>query len=111
MSNRNFSQHVQNVGRLDELRLKVNEIMQSSQVNDCSGLLSLNDILMKDDAGHIVSSPEEYLMVSSTQENRNEEQEGKDRSIIVTRMKIIFNGEESQLMTFTDTTIHKRLEQ
>ena len=25
-------------------------------------------------------------------------------------MKIIFNGNESQLLTFTDTTIHKRLE-
>ena len=25
-------------------------------------------------------------------------------------MKIIFNGKESQLLTFTDTTIHKRLE-
>ena len=33
-----------------------------------------------------------------------------DRQIIVSRMEIIFNGKESQLLTITDITIYKKLE-
>ena len=33
-----------------------------------------------------------------------------DRQIIVSRMQIVFNGKESQLLTLTDISIYKRLE-
>ena len=49
-------------------------------------------------------------MVSSLVDDSQDEDQVKDRQIIVSRMEIIFNGKESQLLTLTDITIHKTLE-
>ena len=48
-------------------------------------------------------------MIPSDFEN-SETDENKNRSIIVTRMEIIFNDKESQLLTLTDITIYRKLE-
>ena len=79
MSNPNYSNHIQNIQRLDELRLKVNEIMHSSQVSDNSGLISLNDLLRQHDTDRMVSRPEQYLMISNILEAGGEEDEDKYR--------------------------------
>ena len=69
--------------RLDELRTKLDAAMNSSTVNDCSGLISLKDILRKEksDTDKLVS--EQYLMISSAHDDGSDGVKDKDRQIIV----------------------------
>ena len=49
-------------------------------------------------------------MISNSADSVADGDQTKDRQIIVSRMQIVFNDEESQLLTLTDITIYKRLE-
>ena len=65
--------------RLDELRTKLDAAMNSSTVNDCSRLISLKDILRKEksDTDKLVS--EQYLMITSANDDGSDGVIDKDR--------------------------------
>ena len=54
--------------------------------------------------------PQQYLMLSSICGDNRERQAKSDRLVIVTHMKMDFDGKESQLLTFNDMTVYKRLQ-
>ena len=65
--------------RIDELRTKLNVALNSSTVNDCSGLISLNDILRKEHSDSDKSDSEQYLLISHTNDDSSNGGEDKDR--------------------------------
>ena len=95
---------------LDVLHTKLYSSNYSRKLNNVSGLISLNDILCKDITEAAKLDSEQYLMIPSILEDSADVDEDTNRQIIVTRMEIVFNERDSQLLTLTDITIHKRLE-
>ena len=72
-----------NSARLDQLRSRLNAAQFTSSVSDCSGLVSLNDILRKESLNSTEQVPEEYLMISSIYDSVADSDQTKDRQIIV----------------------------
>ena len=50
-------------------------------------------------------------MHNEVEQDRNEHNTPENTSLIITRMPLIFNDKECQVINFTDITTYKRLEQ
>ena len=91
--------------------MKAVQAIESSQVHNTSGLVSLEDILKSEGGSNDAEQePKHYLMVSNALSDEYSDEKSNVRQITVTRMKIFFEGKESELLTFIDMTVHKRLQ-
>ena len=113
--NLNTNQSQQEVKRLDQLRKQVNAAVWTGDVEECKGLVSLKDILQKDQSSSNSDQSEQYVMLSNViAESEIEMSEGssqeKDKRIVINRMDINFNGQKCKMLTFKDVTIYKRLQ-
>ena len=77
---------------LDKLRRRINESLWTGKVLDADGLVSLKDILEKEDFNACQGQPEEYVMLSNiVDENCSEDTRVKDLRLLVRRTEIDFN--------------------
>ena len=80
------------------------------EVEDCKGLVSLKDILHKDQSSSYSDQTEQYVMLSniiaeSEIEMSDSSVQEKDKRIVINRMDINFNGIKCKMLTFSDVTI------
>ena len=80
------------------------------EVEDCKGLVSLKDILQKDQSSSYSDQTEQYVMLSniiaeSEIEMSDSSVQEKDKRIVINRMEINFNGTKCKMLTFADVTI------
>ena len=78
--------------KLDRLRRRINEFLWAGKVFDADELVSLKDILEKEDCNTFQDQPEEYIMLSNiVDENYSDDAGGRDLRLLVRRTRINFN--------------------
>ena len=74
------------------MRRRINELLWTGQSFQAYGLVSLKDILEKEDCNAGQEQPEEYIMLTNiVDEKASHEASDKDRRLIVHRTRIDFN--------------------
>ena len=77
---------------LDSLRRRIHEFLWTGKVIKADELVSLKDVLEKEDFNACQGQPEEYIMLSNfVDENCSEDTRGKDLRLLVRRTEIDFN--------------------
>ena len=95
---------------LNSLRQSINESLWTGQAFRAKGLVSLKDILDKEDCSNSRDQAEHYIMLANmVDEDGPDELEDKDRQLIVNRTRIDFNKKSCRLISFTDISFVKKL--
>ena len=92
------------------MRRLINEFLWTGKSFDADELVSLKDILEKEDSDTFQDQPEEYIMLTNiVDETSTGESGGKDLRLLVRRTKIDFNKQNCKLVSFTDISDLKKV--